>query len=131
LGIGSGGVGLGTEGSASNRLDGSKSEKHGVVFEKVFVEVCGVPLELTFLRNAEEHGLVPKGHGRQRQAERRLGPGTGIDPSPDSMAPRNAGGVAGNAIAVSTLLPFAAGLRRPRHNSAGDIGSFAWGATPP
>lgn len=61
LSIAGGGEGLGIEWPAENRYDGSKSESQGVILEKIFVEVCGVPIEAGFLRTAEEHGLVRRG----------------------------------------------------------------------
>jgi hypothetical protein len=56
-----GGAAMGVEWSADNRLDGVHSERQGVIMEKVFVEVGGVPIERGMLQTMENHGLVPKG----------------------------------------------------------------------
>jgi hypothetical protein len=56
-----GGAAMGVEWSPDNRLDGSKSEGKGVIFEKVFVDVGGIPIEKGLLQTMENHGLVAKG----------------------------------------------------------------------
>lgn len=56
-----GGAAMGVEWSPDNRLDGSKSEGKGVIFEKVFVDVGGIPIEKGLLQTLENHGLVAKG----------------------------------------------------------------------
>jgi RHS repeat-associated protein len=56
-----GGEGMGVEYSPDNRLDGSKSEAKGVIMEKPFLDVCGIPIEANMLKSMENQGLVPKG----------------------------------------------------------------------
>lgn len=56
-----GGRAMGVEWPADNRLDGTHSERKGVVMEKVFVDVEGVPVELSLLESLESAGLVPEG----------------------------------------------------------------------
>ena len=74
---------MGAEWSADNRLDGSKSESKGVAFEKVFVEVCGVPIERGYLRAMEAQGLVPAGTTASARPSR-----LGTEAGPDAPATR-------------------------------------------
>lgn len=63
-----GGTGMGVEYSPDNRWDGSKTEAKGIIMEKMFVDVCGVPIEVHMLESMENHGLVP--HGTAASAPR-------------------------------------------------------------
>ena len=91
---------MGAEWSADNRLDGSKSESKGVAFEKVFVEVCGVPIERGYLRAMEAQGLVPAGTTASARPSAGWVPKQGLMPPPPGAPPN-----ASPSICTPTPLP--------------------------